>query len=126
MTSQGKDVGPSLPSPWASQQGPWDAILEAVREQLPSLDSDSSLSDCGEEELFIYQRNQTTLIPDLSEELAEDPDGAWVTPANRSPPEVCGMQAPGSHDAGNLVAEWGVGMSVHDPHWTLTTVWVKG
>ncbi|XP_059549016.1 dynein axonemal assembly factor 8 isoform X2 [Myotis daubentonii] len=87
MASQDKDVGPSLPSPWASQMGPWEAILEAVREHLPSLDSDSSLSDCGEEELFIYQRNQTTLIPDLSEELAEDPDGAWVAPANRSPPE---------------------------------------
>ncbi|XP_054570667.1 dynein axonemal assembly factor 8 isoform X1 [Eptesicus fuscus] len=104
MASQDKDVEPSLPSPRASQMGPWEAILEAVREQLPSLDSDSSLSDCGEEELFIYQRNQTTLIPDLSEELAEDPDGAWVAPANRSPPEVSGMQAPG-----NRLAEQGVG-----------------
>nr|KAF6488872.1 hypothetical protein HJG59_001714 [Molossus molossus] len=87
MTSQDKDVGPSLPSSWASQMGPWEAILEAVREQLPSLDSDSSLSECGEEELFIYQRNQSTLIPDLSEELAEDPDEAWVAPANSSPLE---------------------------------------
>lgn len=43
MASQDKDVGPSLPSPWASQMGPWDAMLEAVRDQLPSLDSDSSL-----------------------------------------------------------------------------------
>lgn len=43
MASQDKDVGPSLPSPWASQMGPWEAILEAAREQLPSLDSDSSL-----------------------------------------------------------------------------------
>nr|KAF6365845.1 hypothetical protein mPipKuh1_001686 [Pipistrellus kuhlii] len=85
MASQDKDVEPSLPSPCVSRMGPWEAILEAVREQLPSLDSDSSLSDCGEEELFIYQRNQTTLIPDLSEELAENPDGAWVGPANRSP-----------------------------------------
>ncbi|KAM7148958.1 dynein axonemal assembly factor 8 [Molossus nigricans] len=89
MTSQDKDVGPSLPSSWASQMGPWEAILEAVREQLPSLDSDSSLSECGEEELFIYQRNQSTLIPDLSEELAEDPDEAWVAPANSSPLEPC-------------------------------------
>ncbi|XP_053773691.1 dynein axonemal assembly factor 8 isoform X2 [Desmodus rotundus] len=88
MASQDKDVGPSLPSPWASQMGPWEAILEAAREQLPSLDSDSSLSDFGEEELFIFQRNQTTLIPDLSEELAEDPDGAWVPPADRAPPEL--------------------------------------
>ncbi|KAM8779959.1 dynein axonemal assembly factor 8 isoform 2-T3 [Rhynchonycteris naso] len=86
MASQDKDVGPSLPSPWTSQMAPWAAILEAVRDQLPSVDSDSSLSDCGEE-LFIFQRNQTTLIPDLSEELAEDPDGAWVTQADKSPPE---------------------------------------
>ncbi|XP_036885730.1 dynein axonemal-associated protein 1 isoform X2 [Sturnira hondurensis] len=88
MASQDKDVGPSLPSPWASQMGPWEAILEAAREQLPSLDSDSSSSDCEEEELFIFQRNQTTLIPDLSEELAEEPDGAWVPPADRAPPEL--------------------------------------
>ncbi|XP_053527744.1 dynein axonemal assembly factor 8 isoform X7 [Artibeus jamaicensis] len=87
MASQDKDVGPSLPSPWASQMGPWEAILEAAREQLPSLDSDSSSSDCEEEELFIFQRNQTTLIPDLSEELAEEPDRGWVPPADRAPPE---------------------------------------
>nr|XP_031542837.1 uncharacterized protein C16orf71 homolog isoform X2 [Vicugna pacos] len=36
MTSQDKDVGLPLSSPW-------DAIMEAVREQLPTLDSDSSL-----------------------------------------------------------------------------------
>ncbi|XP_053527745.1 dynein axonemal assembly factor 8 isoform X8 [Artibeus jamaicensis] len=88
MASQDKDVGPSLPSPWASQMGPWEAILEAAREQLPSLDSDSSSSDCEEEELFIFQRNQTTLIPDLSEELAEEPDRGWVPPADRAPPEL--------------------------------------
>nr|XP_010991003.2 uncharacterized protein C16orf71 homolog isoform X3 [Camelus dromedarius] len=79
MTSQDKDVGPSLSSPW-------DAIMEAIREQLPTLDSDSSLSDCEEEELFIFQRNQTALIPDLSEELAEDSAGALVTTSG-SPPE---------------------------------------
>ncbi|XP_047636569.1 dynein axonemal assembly factor 8 isoform X2 [Phacochoerus africanus] len=79
MAFHNKDVGPLSPSPW-------DTILEAVREQLPSLDSDSSLSDCEEEELFIFQRDQTTLIPDLSEELAEDPAGPWVTPSG-FPPE---------------------------------------
>ncbi|ELK10695.1 hypothetical protein PAL_GLEAN10011594 [Pteropus alecto] len=65
--------------------GSWNTILQTVREQLPSLDSDSSSSDCGEEELFIFQRNQTSLIPDLSEELAEDSDGAWVPTAYESP-----------------------------------------
>ncbi|XP_034878086.1 uncharacterized protein C16orf71 homolog [Mirounga leonina] len=40
MASQDKDEESS--PRWASQTGPWDAILEAVREQLPSLDSDSS------------------------------------------------------------------------------------
>ncbi|XP_020942342.1 uncharacterized protein C16orf71 homolog isoform X3 [Sus scrofa] len=43
-------------------------------------------SDCEEEELFIFQRDQTTLIPDLSEELAEDCAGPWVTPSG-FPPE---------------------------------------
>ncbi|XP_028644186.1 uncharacterized protein C16orf71 homolog [Grammomys surdaster] len=82
MTSKDKAVV-SLPV------SPWDAILKAAKDQLPSLDSDSSLSDCEDEEPFIFQRNQPVLIPDLSEELAEDPigvdeSGTWVT-AGRSP-----------------------------------------
>ncbi|XP_063137120.1 dynein axonemal assembly factor 8-like [Rattus norvegicus] len=94
MTSKDKAVV-SLPV------SPWDAILKAAKDQLPSLDSDSSLSDCEEEEPFIFQRNQPVLIPDLTEELAEDPvgvdeSGTWVT-AGRSPsPEVCGTQALGA------------------------------
>nr|XP_055197197.1 dynein axonemal assembly factor 8 isoform X2 [Nyctereutes procyonoides] len=83
MAYQDKDTESS--PPWASQIGPWDAILEAVREQLPSLDSDSSLSDCGTEELFIFQRDQTALIPDLSEELTEDPARAWLAAVDGSP-----------------------------------------
>ncbi|XP_031217222.1 uncharacterized protein C16orf71 homolog [Mastomys coucha] len=71
---------------------PWDAILKAAKDQLPSLDSDSSLSDCEEEEPFIFQRNQPVLIPDLTEELAEDPigvdeSGTWVTTRRRPSPE---------------------------------------
>ncbi|XP_027973369.1 uncharacterized protein C16orf71 homolog [Eumetopias jubatus] len=84
MASQDKDEESS--PRWAFQTGPWDAILEAVREQLPSLDSDSSSSDCGPEELFIFQRDQTALIPDLSEELAEEPARAWLATA-AGPPE---------------------------------------
>ncbi|XP_064151599.1 dynein axonemal assembly factor 8 isoform X3 [Loxodonta africana] len=83
----------SLPdSPWGPRMGPWDAILKSVKEQIPSLDSDSSWSDCEEEELFIFQRDQTALIPDLSEELAEDPandgvSGPWVAAGDESPCE---------------------------------------
>lgn len=84
MASTDKEGAPSPGSPWAS-------ILQTVREQLPSLDSDSSLSDCGEQELFIFQRDDAVLIPDLSEELAEDPDEAWSTLANGSPPEPAGV-----------------------------------
>ncbi|KAK2097472.1 Dynein axonemal assembly factor 8 [Saguinus oedipus] len=53
-----------------------------------------SKSDCGEEELFIFQRNQTVLIPDLSEELAEDPaeSRTWAAAAEDSLPEVCGTR----------------------------------
>ncbi|XP_075021950.1 dynein axonemal assembly factor 8 [Calonectris borealis] len=50
----------------------WGAILAAVKDQLPSLDSDASTSDCESDgELFIFQREQPNLIPDLSEELME-------------------------------------------------------
>ncbi|EGW05583.1 uncharacterized protein C16orf71 homolog isoform X1 [Cricetulus griseus] len=84
MTSKDKDVV-SLPL------SPWDAILKAAKDQLPSVDSDSSLSDCEEEEPFIFQRNQPILIPDLAEELAEDPvgveSGAWITIGRSSSPE---------------------------------------
>ncbi|GAB1299969.1 hypothetical protein APTSU1_001520700 [Apodemus speciosus] len=85
MTSKDKAVV-SLPV------SPWDAILKAAKDQLPSLDSDSSLSDCEEEEPFIFQRYQPVLIPDLTEELAEDPigvdeSGTWVTPGRSPSPE---------------------------------------
>uniref|UniRef100_A0A8C7A6H0 Dynein axonemal assembly factor 8 n=1 Tax=Neovison vison TaxID=452646 RepID=A0A8C7A6H0_NEOVI len=90
MASPDKDEESS--SLWAFQTEPWDAILKAVREQLPSLDSDSSLSDCGPDELFIFQRDQTALIPDLSEELAEDPARPWLATAD-GPSEVCRKQA---------------------------------
>ncbi|XP_032851289.2 dynein axonemal assembly factor 8 isoform X2 [Tyto alba] len=50
----------------------WGAILAAVKDQLPSLDSDTSTSDCESDgELFIFQREQPNLIPDLSEQLVE-------------------------------------------------------
>uniref|UniRef100_A0A8C0ZX48 Dynein axonemal assembly factor 8 n=1 Tax=Castor canadensis TaxID=51338 RepID=A0A8C0ZX48_CASCN len=88
-----KDV-PSLGSPW-------DAVLKAAKDQLPSLDSDSSLSDFEEKEPFIFQRNQPVLIPDLAAELAEDPaagdkSGSWVPTFKSSPPEVCGHRLWGS------------------------------
>ncbi|XP_011816730.1 PREDICTED: uncharacterized protein C16orf71 homolog [Colobus angolensis palliatus] len=106
MASNDEGMAPSLGSPWASQTGPWDAILKAVKDQLPSLDSDSSLSDYGEEELFIFQRNQTALIPDLSEELAEDPaDGdtsrTWVAAAEESLPEPVLVPAELATEPGN-------------------------
>ncbi|XP_019363120.1 PREDICTED: uncharacterized protein C16orf71 homolog isoform X4 [Gavialis gangeticus] len=50
----------------------WGAILSAVKDQIPSLDSDTSLSDCEDDgELFIFQRDEPNLIPDLSEELED-------------------------------------------------------
>ncbi|XP_021488051.1 dynein axonemal assembly factor 8 isoform X1 [Meriones unguiculatus] len=69
---------------------PWDAILKAAKDQLPSLDSDSSSSDGEEEEPFIFQRNQPLLIPDLAEELAEDSigvdeSGIWFAVGSSSP-----------------------------------------
>ncbi|XP_068946228.1 dynein axonemal assembly factor 8 [Petaurus breviceps papuanus] len=52
----------------------WGSILASVKEQLPSFDSDSSSSDEEDGELFIFQRDEENLIPDLTEELADDPD----------------------------------------------------
>ncbi|XP_058142531.1 dynein axonemal assembly factor 8 isoform X2 [Dasypus novemcinctus] len=83
MASKDTDGGALPGSPWTSQGGPWDAIHEAVRGQLPTLDSDSSLSDCEDAEPFIFRRNQAALIPDLSEELAGDaaaPGGGAAQP----------------------------------------------
>ncbi|XP_061456052.1 dynein axonemal assembly factor 8 isoform X3 [Rhineura floridana] len=53
----------------------WGAVLSALKDQIPSMDSDLSVSDCDEDdgELFIFQRDQPNLIPDLSEELEDLP-----------------------------------------------------
>ncbi|XP_063027533.1 dynein axonemal assembly factor 8 [Melospiza melodia melodia] len=69
-----EDAEPAAEPPAAPVQGnrtfQWGSILAAVKDQLPSLDSDSSTSDCeSDEELFIFQRDLPNLIPDLSEEL---------------------------------------------------------
>ncbi|KAF1594958.1 UNVERIFIED_CONTAM: hypothetical protein FQV16_0011219, partial [Eudyptes robustus] len=76
MASQGQSEDTEHPSepPAAPVQCnrtfQWGAILAAVKDQLPSLDSDTS--DCESDgELFIFQREQPNLIPDLSEELME-------------------------------------------------------
>ncbi|XP_014791709.1 PREDICTED: uncharacterized protein C16orf71 homolog [Calidris pugnax] len=78
MASKGQSEGTEHPSepPAAPLQSnrtfQWGAILAAVKDQLPSLDSDTSTSDCESDgELFIFQREQPNLIPDLSEELME-------------------------------------------------------
>ncbi|XP_060117008.1 dynein axonemal assembly factor 8 [Heteronotia binoei] len=50
----------------------WGAALSAVKDQIPSMDSDHSTSDGDEEgDLFIFQRDLSKLIPDLSEELED-------------------------------------------------------
>ncbi|XP_075623566.1 dynein axonemal assembly factor 8 [Balearica regulorum gibbericeps] len=78
MASEGQSKDPEHPSEppaaplWSTRTFQWGAILAAVKDQLPSLDSDTSTSDCESDgELFIFQREQPNLIPDLSEELME-------------------------------------------------------
>ncbi|XP_070617104.1 dynein axonemal assembly factor 8 [Erythrolamprus reginae] len=52
----------------------WGSLLSAVQDQIPSMDSDASLADSDEDgELFLFQRDQPNLIPDLSEELEDFP-----------------------------------------------------
>ncbi|XP_061206649.1 dynein axonemal assembly factor 8 isoform X2 [Neopsephotus bourkii] len=72
----------------------WGAILAAVKDQLPSLDSDDSTPDCDSDgELFIFQREQPNLIPDLSEELMDfslDDSNMQQTQGTESHPwEIC-------------------------------------
>uniref|UniRef100_A0A670JHR1 Dynein axonemal assembly factor 8 n=1 Tax=Podarcis muralis TaxID=64176 RepID=A0A670JHR1_PODMU len=66
-----KEGGPNLPT--APFQ--WGAFLSAVKDQIPSMDSDTLVSDCDEDdgELFIFQRDQSDLVPDFSEELEDLP-----------------------------------------------------
>ncbi|KAM5227745.1 dynein axonemal assembly factor 8 [Ctenodactylus gundi] len=107
MASKDGATAPSLCSPW-------DAILQAARDQIPSLDSDSSLSDFGEEELSIFQRNPPALIPDLSEELAEDRAGGdisrtWVPVT--LPESVLVPEGPATTDPGR---EWNTSTRTKD------------
>ncbi|XP_026560366.1 uncharacterized protein C16orf71 homolog [Pseudonaja textilis] len=52
----------------------WGSLLSAVRDQIPSMDSDVSLTDSDEDgDLFLFQRDQSNLIPDLTEELEDLP-----------------------------------------------------
>ncbi|XP_072463888.1 dynein axonemal assembly factor 8 isoform X3 [Notamacropus eugenii] len=60
-------------SPCLYDTSMWGSILASVKEHLPSFDSDSS-SDEEDGELFIFQRDEENLIPDLTEELEDDPD----------------------------------------------------
>nr|XP_045017119.1 dynein axonemal assembly factor 8 isoform X1 [Jaculus jaculus] len=90
---------------------PWGAILEAAKHQLPSLDSDSSLSDCEEEEPYIFQRNEPILIPDLAELLAEDPaggdkPGTWFPVEWSSPPELLLVPGGLTTEPGSGQKEW--------------------
>ncbi|KAM6077550.1 dynein axonemal assembly factor 8 isoform 2-T2 [Theristicus caerulescens] len=73
MASEEQSEDTEHPAPGQSTRTfQWGAILAAVKDQLPSLDSDTSTSDFESDgELFIFQREQPNLIPDLSEELME-------------------------------------------------------
>ncbi|XP_064246624.1 dynein axonemal assembly factor 8 isoform X2 [Passer domesticus] len=95
--AQSEDAEHAAEPPAAPVQGDrtfqWGAILAAVKDQLPSLDSDSSTSDCeSDEELFIFQRDLPNLIPDLSEELMmfslEDSQEQQIQETERLPWEI--------------------------------------
>ncbi|XP_068062641.1 dynein axonemal assembly factor 8 [Anomalospiza imberbis] len=95
--AQSEDAKHAAEPPAAPVQGnrtfQWGAILAAVKDQLPSLDSDSSTSDCeSDEELFIFQRDLPNLIPDLSEELKmfslEDSQEQQIQETERLPWEI--------------------------------------
>ncbi|OWK52359.1 Uncharacterized protein C16orf71, partial [Lonchura striata] len=95
--AQSEDAEHAAEPPAAPVQGnrtfQWGTFLAAVKDQLPSLDSDSSTSDCeSDEELFIYQRDLPNLIPDLSEELMmfslEDSQEQQIQETERLPWEI--------------------------------------
>lgn len=91
-------LGLTLCRELTSPDGPGEAgqSMAAFSSQPPW----SLQSDCEEEEPFIFQRNQPVLIPDLAEELAEDPfgieSGTWIAVGRSSSPEVCGTHALGT------------------------------
>ncbi|MGH0165376.1 UNVERIFIED_CONTAM: hypothetical protein FKN15_048735 [Acipenser sinensis] len=41
----------------------WDSIFSSVKAQIPSLDSDTSTSDCEEDEVLLFRRSPASLIP---------------------------------------------------------------
>ncbi|XP_053899158.1 dynein axonemal assembly factor 8 [Malaclemys terrapin pileata] len=91
----------------------WGAILSAVKDQIPSLDSDTSASDCDEDgELFIFQRDLPNLIPDLSEELTDlspgDPDMQQILESVGHSRETCN----GDLESSNLQKEMDVTQAV--------------
>ncbi|XP_072791635.1 dynein axonemal assembly factor 8 isoform X1 [Taeniopygia guttata] len=95
--AQSEDAEHAAEPPAAPVQGnrtfQWGAFLAAVKDHLPSLDSDSSTSDCeSDEELFIFQRDLPNLIPDLSEELMrfslEDSQEQQIQETERLPWEI--------------------------------------
>ncbi|XP_029432578.1 uncharacterized protein C16orf71 homolog isoform X2 [Rhinatrema bivittatum] len=57
--------------PQRSGASEWESIFSTVKAKVPSLDSETSSSDCEDGEVFIFQRAETNLIPDLSEELSD-------------------------------------------------------
>eukprot|EP00062_Callorhinchus_milii_P009056 gi/632952430/ref/XP_007891847.1/ PREDICTED: uncharacterized protein C16orf71 homolog isoform X2 [Callorhinchus milii] len=49
----------------------WDAIYAAVKDEIPSLDSDSSLSDIEDGEIAIFQRHKSKQLTSLPEDLMD-------------------------------------------------------
>ncbi|XP_060641780.2 dynein axonemal assembly factor 8 [Anolis sagrei] len=74
MASEGQKEEKENPAELVISPFQWGTVLSAVKDQIPSMDSDTCASDGDEdEELFIFQRDQANLIPDLSEELEDLP-----------------------------------------------------
>ncbi|XP_041086905.1 dynein axonemal-associated protein 1 isoform X2 [Polyodon spathula] len=56
--------GMDFPYPVQRNTGPdWDSIFSSVKAQIPSLDSDTSTSDCEEDEVLIFHRSPASLTP---------------------------------------------------------------
>ncbi|XP_069502974.1 dynein axonemal assembly factor 8 [Ambystoma mexicanum] len=61
-----------------SMRSEWESVFSSVKAQVPSLDSDTSLSDGEDSEISIFQRDKSIQLPDMTEDLSdilsEDPE----------------------------------------------------
>ncbi|KAJ1097248.1 hypothetical protein NDU88_002373 [Pleurodeles waltl] len=72
-----------------AERSEWESVFSSVKAQVPTLDSDSSLSDGDDGDIFIFQRDEAHRIPVMSDELmdvlSDDPEMQEIYGPTRLP-----------------------------------------